>query len=66
MYKVGVNLKAGRIVSWSSTSTYGGYYCIYESSRQEEIVANNNFDNRAYVTVETGQYLELSRCEISE
>ena len=65
MYKVGTNLSAGEY-KLVSTSDYGGYYCIYESSRQDEIIANDNFENRTYVTVKRGQYLVLSRCKISQ
>lgn len=65
MYKVGTNLGAGEY-KLISTSDFGGYYCIYESSRQDNIIANDNFENRTYVTVQKGQYLVLSRCKISE
>ena len=43
-----------------------GYYCIYDSplSGEESIVANDNFENSAYVTVSEGQYLLLNRCYI--
>ncbi len=43
---------------------YGGYYCIYTDSRRSDIIANDNFDNTAYVSVADGQYLLLSRCSI--
>jgi len=65
MYKVGVNLKAGEY-KLISTSNVSGYYCVFDSSRQEEIVLNGNFENQAYVTVKNGQYLELTRCKIAE
>lgn len=42
------------------------YYCIYNSSRQDEIVNNENFENSAYVSVANGQYLVLSRCFIEK
>jgi peptidoglycan hydrolase-like protein with peptidoglycan-binding domain len=64
MYKVGTNLKAGEY-KLVTTSDFGGYYCIYASSRQDDIIANDNFENRAYVTVKKGQYLVLNRCRIA-
>lgn len=41
-----------------------GYYCIYDSSRQDYIISNDNFENSAYISVSDGQYLRLSRCYI--
>jgi len=45
---------------------YDGYYCIYNSSRQDKIVSNDLFTGSTYVTVTQGQYLVLSRCCIVE
>ena len=42
---------------------HSGYYCIYSSSRQDNIISNDNFDGQRYVTVSDGQYLLLSRCK---
>lgn len=43
-----------------------GYYAIYNDSRHQDIVANNNFQGQSYVTVSDGQYLLLSRCHIEQ
>lgn len=43
-------------------SDFDGYYCIYNSSRQDKIVSNDLFSGSSYVTVSEGQYLVLSRC----
>lgn len=65
MLMVGTDIPAGE---YKLTSEDGqlGYYCVYESSRQDKIVANDNFNNSAYVSVKDGQYLVLNRCYVSE
>ncbi len=64
MFKVGTHIPAGeyRLESFGGT----GYYCIYPDSRQDDIIANNNFDGQNYVTVSDGQYLVLNRCRFTE
>ena len=47
-----------------AASGKSGYYCIYNNSRQTDIVDNNLFKNSAWVTVKNGQYLVLDRCHI--
>lgn len=63
MLKVGYDIMPGeyKLIASSDTS---GYYCIYNDSRQDNIVTNNLFKNSAWVTVKSGQYLVLSRCHI--
>lgn len=63
MLKVGVDIPAGeyKIIATNGSK---GYYCIYSDSRHSNIVSNNNFENSAYVSVQDGQYLELTRCVI--
>lgn len=63
MYKVGTNLDEGDYIL-EAAGEYGGYYCIYSDDRQDDIYANKNFEGTSYITVRTGQYLQLSRCEI--
>lgn len=41
-----------------------GYYCIYSDLRHDDIVANDNFENTSYITLSSGQYLQLSHAEI--
>ncbi len=63
MLKVGYDLMPGtyKLIAASGTS---GYYCIYNDSRQTDIVDNDLFKNSAWVTVKSGQYIVLSRCHI--
>ena len=69
MYKVGYHIKAGEYTLSRSSST-SAYYAILNgpvgsdrNSMVDNIVDNDNFSgSRAYVTVEDGQYLEVTRC----
>lgn len=60
MFKVGLHIPAGEYKLQSDTDH--GYYCIYPSSRQDNILSNDVFDGQKYVTVKDGQYLELHHC----
>lgn len=62
MLKVGKDIKPGEYKLETNGSS--GYYCIYDNSRHGDIVANDNFDNSCYVSVESGQYIILSNCRI--
>ena len=64
MFKVGTHIPAGEYKIDSGADS--GYYCIYSNSRQDNIVANDNFTGQNYVTVSDGQYLVLSRCSFTE
>ncbi|MBQ1847431.1 MAG: hypothetical protein II135_05440 [Clostridia bacterium] len=61
MFKVGLHIPAGEYKIAASDSQYMGYYCIYESSLQNKIISNDNFNGSRYITVKNGQYLKLSR-----
>ena len=63
MFEVGKHIPSGEY-KLIGTSDVKGYYCIYDDSRQDHIVANQNFNNSTYVTVSDGQYLLLDRCYI--
>ena len=65
MLKVGYDILPGE---YKLTAAAGstGYYCVYNNSRQTDIVSNDLFKNSAWVTVRTGQYLVLSRCHIQK
>ena len=60
MLRVGIDIPAGeyKLIADEDNS---GYYCIYTSSRQEKIVANDNFKGQTYVSIKNGQYLEFVR-----
>lgn len=64
MLKIGTHLPAGeyKLVADSDSA----YYCIYNDSRHNDIVANDNFSGQSYVTVLDGQYLLLNRCHIEQ
>lgn len=62
MFKVGTHLPAGEYKLVSDSDI--GYYAIYNDSRHQDIVSNNNFQSQSYVIVEDGQYLLLSMCHI--
>ena len=64
MFKVGTHIPAGEYKIDSGTDS--GYYCIYSNSRQDNIIANDNFTGQNYVTVSDGQYLVLNRCSFTE
>ena len=63
MLKVGYDIMPGeyKLIAASGTS---GYYCIYNDSRQTDIIDNSLFKNSAWITLKYGQYVELSRCHI--
>lgn len=65
MLKVGTHIPAGEY-KITSTSSVSGYYCIYKTSRQDDIIKNDNFSGSVYVTVKKGQYLLLNRCKIDQ
>ena len=65
MLKVGYDILPGEY-KLVVTGDLPGYYCIYGNSRQVDIIANDNFKNGTWVTVQFGQYLVLSRCHIQQ
>lgn len=64
MFKVGTHIPAGEYKLESGTNS--GYYCVYSDSRQQDIIANDNFEGQNYVTVSDGEYLVLDRCMFAE
>lgn len=61
MFLIGTHLPAGE---YCLEAEENGYYCIYADNRHKDIIANDNFEGKSYVTVSDGQYLLLSRCNI--
>ena len=57
MYKIGTDMPAGEYLITSS----GGYYAVTadSSGSLESIISNDNYRNRAYVTVQDGQYFQF-------
>lgn len=63
VYKVGKDLPAGEYLLISYDDRYvGGYMCVSSDSNQNDIIHNELFSTFHYITVENGQYLELTRC----
>lgn len=60
-YLIGTDLPAGEYKLICDNAEYG-YYCVSTDSLMNDIIANLNFQNSAYVTVQDNQYLYLERC----
>lgn len=64
MYLVGKDIPAGTYLLTATSSEYSGYYERSKdaSGQIDSILSNSNFATTAYVTVQDGEYLKLSRC----
>ena len=58
-YKVGIDIPAGEYFL-QTASSWGGYMSINSDSNGDNILENENFDTHHYITIQDGQYLELS------
>lgn len=59
-HKIGDDMQSGEYVLFSD---YGsGYFCVSSDSNGTDIIANDNFEYNSIITVNDGEYLELSRC----
>lgn len=65
MYRVGSDIPAGDYYAVPTKDGYGGYYCKYTDSTQDDIEDNDNFKNFTFFRCYDGQYLKLSRCKIT-
>lgn len=45
-----------------ATSKYGGYVCVSSDANGNDIIFNDLFDTNTIITVQAGEYVELSRC----
>lgn len=62
VYKVGFDLDPGEYYLEVAAEGKKGYWAILDSSySDQDIISNENYENQTFVTVEEGQYLELSR-----
>ena len=59
-YKVGTDMPAGEYVLYATSGL--GYFCVSSDSYGNSIVFNDNFEYNSIVSVEEGEYIELSRC----
>ena len=64
MLKVGYHIPAGDYKLWAKEKN--GYYAVYSNSGNTlfDVVYNNFFDDRTYITLSEGEYLQLSRCAL--
>ncbi len=62
-YKIGSTMPAGEYVLFTNSSI-SGYFCLSSDSSgmTSSIITNDNFNYTSIITVEDGEYLELSRC----
>ena len=60
-YKVGSTIPAGEYVLFTN-SDYGGYFCLSTDRAGDDIIENDNFSYNSIIRINTGEYLELSRC----
>ncbi len=64
MYKVGVDIPAGEYIAYPISNDYQGYFCISSDANQKDIITNDNFGGQRYLSITSGQYLELTQCKI--
>lgn len=60
MYKVGVDIPAGEYFI-QKEGTLSAYMAVYSDSTGDSILENENFNTFHFITVEDGQYFEVSR-----
>ena len=59
---VGTDIEAGEYRLTADAGDMGYWKVTASSAPNADIIGNDNFEGNAYVTVEDGQYLTLSRC----
>lgn len=58
-YKIGQDIPSGEYVIFAESGA--GYFVVTSDSNGDDIIANDNFDYNAIISVNDGEYLELSR-----
>jgi hypothetical protein len=58
-YKVGVDIPAGEYYL-ENTGPISAYMAVYGDSSGSNILVNENFETHYYITLESGQYFEIS------
>ena len=68
MFKVGTHIDPGEYQIWPSENAEISYYAVLKDSTHmsESIKSNGILQGREYVTLEKGEYLELTGCYIME
>ncbi len=62
MYGIGKHLAAGEYEIAATDDT--GFFCIYNDARQTTIVDIETFSGSRTITVQDGEFLKLSRCQL--
>lgn len=65
IYKVGVDLAAGEYYLVPTSTTTSAYMAVCSDSNGDDILENDNFDGPTYITVEDGQYFEVTRAKFA-
>ena len=60
MYRVGKDIPAGEYYV-ENNSEYTGYYAVTSDANGNHILENDNFKTHTFITLEDGQYIELTR-----
>lgn len=60
VYKVGTDIPAGEYILFNDG--FSGYFCVSSDSNQDDIIFNDNFNYNSIITINDGEYLDLTRC----
>lgn len=60
-YKAGIDIPSGEYIIFADSGS--GYFAVTADNNGDDIIANENFDYNSIITVNDGEYLELSRCK---
>ena len=64
MYRVGKDIPAGEYYV-ENNSEYSGYYAVTSDANGNHILENDNFKTHTFITLEDGQYIELTRAKMT-
>lgn len=65
IYKIGSDLTAGEYYLIPTSDSRSAYFAVCRDSNGDDILENSNFDGSAYITVENGQYFEVTRAKFA-
>lgn len=60
VYKAGNDLPAGEYILFADNGA--GYFCVSSDSNQDDIIFNENFKYNSIISINEGEYLNLTRC----
>ncbi|MCH1980966.1 hypothetical protein MCG98_18675 [Ruminococcus sp. OA3] len=61
--KVGVDIPAGEYMVLATNESRGGYFSVNSDANGDDILFNDNFDYNSIITIQDGEYLELSHAK---